>query len=217
MTFSILHPSRSRPQKSFETIKKWILKAGLPKNELEIIVSVDTDDPQLSIYRHYYWDICIDFPFTFLVHDNRGAVEAINRAARIAQGRILIVVSDDTDPAVRWGERLLKLTEGKTDFVLKVRDGIQPKMITMPILDRTYFQRDGFIFNPVYDHCWADREFTEVAHKRKRVITKNIMFRHLHYSVLKNKKRDEQYARTDATFNKGKKIFLERQKINFGL
>ncbi|HEY3429632.1 MAG TPA: hypothetical protein VGK39_03075, partial [Cyclobacteriaceae bacterium] len=110
----------------------------------------------------------------------------------------------------------LKCVEGKTDFVLKVRDGIQPKMITMPIFDHVYFQRDGYVYNPAYDHCWADREFTEVAHRRKRVIIKNLLFRHLHYSALK-KKPDAQYQRTDATFNRGKEIYRQREKINFGL
>lgn len=200
---SLIHPSRSRPHKSFETIKKWILKAGM--DDFEVLISLDEDDPQLGGYYDVYHNPPSNFMFS--IEKNKSAVEAINRIARIAQGRIMIVVSDDTEPCVRWASRILRYTEGKTDFVLKTRDGIQPKMITMPILDRVYYQRDGYIYHPDFSHCWADRYFTEVAHKRKRVITKNIMFRHLHYSVSKNKKRDEQYARTDATFNEGKKIY----------
>jgi hypothetical protein len=200
MTFSIIHPSRSRPQKSFETIQKWILKAGM--DDFEIIVSLDEDDTELP----RYWSVYQNLHVTFQIGKNKGAVEAINRAARVAQGTIFIVVSDDTDCCVRWGSRLLKYTAGKTDFVLKTRDGIQPTMITMPILDRVYYQRDGYIYHPDFTHCWSDRYFTEVAHKRKRVITKNITFRHLHYSILK-KKPDAQYQRTDATFNEGKLIY----------
>lgn len=210
---SIIHPSRSRPKKSFDTIKRWIQRAGT--DDLEVIVSLDLDDPMLNEYARLYEQL--PFAHTKVIMDNNNAVKAINRAARIAQGNTLIVVSDDTDCCANWATKIIKYTEHKTDWVLKVQDGIQPKMITQPILDRVYFQRDGFIYNPAYDHAWADREFTEVAHRRKRVITKNMMFRHLHYSVLKNKKRDEQYARTDATFDSGKKIFLERQKMNFGL
>lgn len=212
MKISILHPSRGRPRQSFETIKKWILKADC--KDIEIIVSLDNDDPTLEYYNDLY--SIYGSTITVLRNYNKSAVEAINRAASIAQGNIMIVVSDDSDCPSRWATRLLKCVEGKTDFVLKVRDGIQPKMITMPILDRKYFQRDGYIYNPAYDHCWADREFTEVAHRRKRVITKNLLFRHLHYSALK-KKPDVQYQRSDATFNRGKEIYREREKINFGL
>lgn len=199
---SILHPSRSRPKQSFETISKWIQKAGM--SDFEIILSVDSDDSQLGMYYELYSNL--QHAFTLLEIDNKSTVEAVNAAARIAQGNIMIVVSDDTDCPPSWATKILRYTEGKSDFVLKVKDGIQPKMITMPILDRKYFQRDGHIYNPAFKHAWADRFFTELAYKRKRVFEKNIMFRHLHYSVLK-KKPDEQYRRTDATFNEGKKIY----------
>jgi hypothetical protein len=207
---SLICPSRGRPQKSFETISKWIRKAGV---ELEVILSLDVTDPELTRYYQLYKETNA----FILTLDNKNAVEAINNAAKIAKGNIFIVVSDDSDCCSAWAIKILKATEGKSDFVLKVRDGIQPKIITMPVLDKIYYQRDGYIYNPEYDHAWADREFSEVAYKRKRVITKNILFRHLHYSVLKDKRRDAQYEKTDATFNSGKQIFLRRQKINFGL
>lgn len=200
---SLIHPSRGRPQQSFETINKWILKAGI--SDFEIILNLDEDDPTLPDYFNFYEHL-YRREHTKLILPNKNAVEAINRAARIAKGNIFIVVSDDSDCPQRWATRILKYTEGKTDFVLKVRDGIQPRMITQPILDRVYYQRDGYIYHPDFSHAWADRYFTEVAHKRGRVITKNILFRHLHYSVLK-KKPDPQYQRTDATFNEGKEIY----------
>lgn len=203
---SILHPSRGRPKQSFETISKWILKAGM--SDFEIILSLDEDDSTLPDYFNFYDCHFKTFAHSKLILPNKSTVEAVNAAARIAQGNILIVVSDDTDCPPSWATKILRYTEGKSDFVLKVKDGIQPKMITMPIVDRVYFQRDGHIYNPAFKHAWADRFFTELAYKRKRVIEKNIMFRHLHYSVLK-KKPDEQYRRTDATFNEGKRIYNE--------
>lgn len=205
---SIIHPSRSRPQKSFDTIKRWILRAGTA--DLDIILSIDRDDKTLPEYYNVYEKL--NFPFLWLDEPNKNTVEAINGAAREARGNIMIVVSDDTDCPPNWATKIIKYTQHKSDWVLKVQDGIQPRIITQPILDRVYYQRDGFIYDPRFSHAWSDRWFTELAHKRKRVITKNIMFRHLHYSVLKNKKRDEQYARTDATFDEGKKIYQELMK-----
>lgn len=205
---SIIHPSRSRPKQSFETISKWIQKAGM--SDFEILVGVE-DDENL-IYQNYYMDVRFKTvqPDIKIIHGNYGcAVTTINHLATQAQGNILIVVSDDTDCPPSWANKILRYTQGKSDFVLRVKDGIQPKMITMPILDRVYYQRDGYIYHPAFRHAWADRYFTEVAYKRKRVIEKNIMFRHLHYSVSKTKFRDGQYARTDATFNEGKRIYNE--------
>lgn len=199
---SIIHPSRGRPEQSFATIKKWLLKSGTPK--VEVILSLDMDDPYLDQYIRIYYDA--PFRVVFKKGYNRGAVGAINSAAREARGEIFIVVSDDTDCCVQWATRLLKQTVGLNDFVLKTKDGIQPTMITMPILDRAYYKRDGWIYHPEFKHAWADRYFTELAHRRGRVVTRNLIFKHLHYSVLK-KKPDEQYRRTDATFNEGRQIY----------
>lgn len=214
MEISLIHPSRSRPQKSFSTITSWLNRCANPSG-VEFLISLDADDSTLDEYKNLYGGLICNK--LIIILNNKSAVEAINAAAKVSTARILMVVSDDTACPTSWDRKIIKYTEHKSDFVLKVQDGIQPRIITAPIMDRVYYQRDGFIYNPAYDHCFADREFTEVANKRKRVITKNIMFRHLHYSVLKNKKRDDQYARTDATFESGKKIFLQRQKMNFGL
>lgn len=210
MLISILHPSRSRPKQSYETISKWILKAGI--KDFEILVAVEYDE--WDTYVNHYSST--QFPIKMCPGDYGTAVNAINSLSRITQGNIMIVVSDDTDAPLNWAARILKYTEGKRDFVMKVRDGIQPKMITQPILDRVYFQRDGWIYHPRFKHCFADQFFTDLAHKRKRVITKNILFKHNHYSVSKSKKRDAQYERTDATFNEGREIYKELKK-EYGL
>ena len=217
---SIIHPSRGRSRQSFETISKWILKAGA--DDFEVLVGVEWEDYEeyVKVYFPNSGQSCNPPPdkirdkISICPGHYGSAVAAINSVARMhAKGRIFIVVSDDTEPCVRWASRIEKYTAGLTDFVLKTRDGIQPKMINMPILDRAYYQRDGYIYHPEFSHCWADRYFTEIAHKRGRVITKNIMFRHLHYSALK-KKPDAQYQRTDATFNQGKIIY---KKLMAGL
>jgi hypothetical protein len=208
MEISLIHPSRGRASQSFQTIKKWILKAGT--NDMEIIVSLDVDDSQIELYKNLY----VGLPLC--IHDNKSSVEAINRAAKIAQGHILIVVSDDQEPSPQWAVRILRYTEGRKDWVLKSQDGIQPEMITQPIMDRVYYQRFGYIYYPGYQHLWADREFTDVATKLKRVIKKNIRFPHRHYSVMKRQP-DEIYKRSNLTYEQGKKLYLERKKINFGL
>lgn len=206
---SLLCPSRGRAQKSFETISSWVSRAG--SVELEVLIGVEEEEADK--YLTTYGDLK---GYKFIIGNFGTAVKTINALAKQAKGDIMIVVSDDTASPQAWGNRILKYTEGKKDFVMKVRDGIQPKMITMPILDRAYYQRDGFIYHPRFSHGWSDRFFTDLAHKRKRVITKNILFKHNHYSISKDKKRDAEYERTDATFNEGRQIYKEL-KIEYGL
>lgn len=212
---SLLHPSRGRTYKSFETISKWIQRAST--NDLEVLIGVEENE--FSTYAHTYGILNtqdIKDKIKFWPGEFGNAVKAINHIASKAIGNILIVVSDDTEAPLNWAARIVKYTEGKRDFVMKVRDGIQPKIITMPLLDRVYYQRDGFIYHPKFSHAFADRLFTDLAHKRKRVITKNILFKHNHYSVSKSKKRDAQYERTDATFNEGREIYKDLKK-EYGL
>lgn len=208
MKFSIIHPSRSRPIKSAETIKRWIERSS---GGVEVILSLDQDDETVPEYKqHAVFD-------RILVSQNRSAIDAINIAARHATGDVLIIVSDDTDCPKAWDLIISDVTVGKRDFVIKFGDGIQKKIITMPVMDRVYYNRDKHIYNPIYTHSWADTELTEIAHARGRVIARNeIVFRHLHPEVT-GESRDALQLRNDATHDSGRVIYNQRRAINFGI
>lgn len=206
---SLIHPSRGRPDKSFSTILSWGT-FGNVRDNLEIIISLDSNDTELLRYQERF-----KADHT-IVNKNRSAVDAINNAAKVATGDILIVVSDDTECFHSWDTVLLKEVQGKTDFILKTQDGIQPWMITMPIMDRAYYNRSGYIYHPDYLHMFCDTELTCVADITGRKITSNLMFKHNHYSVTKEQP-DEINRKADATWAQGEKLFLERYKKNFDL
>jgi hypothetical protein len=196
---SILHPSRSRPLKSFDTLTQWVNKAD---NEVEVIVSLDDDDPKRMEYNR---------PVTegrFIVNNNRSAVDAINRAAEVCTGDILIVVSDDTGCFQGWDTALLKVVEGRKDWILKCQDGIQPWIITMPVMDRTYYNRFGYVYYPEFRHLFCDTFMTCVADLLGRKIVSDLMFPHLHYSTGKTSK-DAINDRADKTWNQGLDLMIE--------
>lgn len=201
---SILFPSRSRPDKCYKTCQDWILKAHC---DVEVILSLDADDPMLDQYK---------LPVIRIINHNRSAIDAINNAAKVASGDILIVVSDDTECPYAWGKNIKKLTHGKCDWILKVQDGIQDWVITMPIMDRTYYERFGYIYYPEYQHCFSDTEMTCVAELTGAKVVTTLQFPHAHYSIKKCDK-DALNIRNDATFEAGRKLFIERLKRNFDL
>lgn len=199
---SLLHPSRQRPEKSRETIKKWISRAG--SNDIEVIQSLDTDDPLLSKYAGDY-----------IVNPNKSAVEAINNAARAARGDIMIVVSDDTDCPVNWYDQIMEAVSGKRDYILKVYDGIQKWIITMPVMDRAYYDRFGYVYHPDFRHMFCDTWLTHQAEALGRIIVRNdILFQHNHYCVGKSK-RDEINTRADSTWEQGKAVYLKLVREHF--
>jgi hypothetical protein len=201
---SIIHPSRSRPWESKQRMIDWIDKAE--GKDYEIIISLDLDDPQLSRYLHYYegWG---HLGHTVISSKNRSCVDAINNAVGECKGRMVLVVSDDTDCFPGWDTALLKVVEGKTDWCLKTADGIQDYIITMPCMDRAYYNRTGHIYHPDFEHMFCDTYMTCVADITGRKITSNLMFKHLNDTI-----KDDLRKRTDGTWQQGQDTFIRLMK-----
>ena len=201
---SVIHPSRSRAIKSFNTIAQWS-RHTISYTNIEFIISVDEDDPELQMYKDRYQ------AQDLIVNKNRSCIDAINNAAKYAQGSIFVVVSEDTGSIPGWPRELLQVLEGKSDFVLKTKDGIQDYIVTFPILDRTYYNRDGFIYHHDFKHQFADTYSTCLADIRGRLIYSDLVFPHKHYSHLKEAP-DALHKRNDATWKEGQDTFFRLMK-----
>ena len=185
-----------------ETFERWTSKAfRLP----EYILSLDHSDPLLSEY---------DIPCA-IINDNKNAVQAINKGAEHATGDILIVVSDDFDCPRNWDLKLLEVIDERHDFVLRIKDGLQNYLVTMPIMDRVYYERFGYIYYPEYQHMFCDTELTCVAELLGKLISCNLPFPHNHYSS--TGKKDQVSMKADQTWEQGEGLFRSRVKRNFDL
>lgn len=199
--FSLIHPSRSRADKSYNAVTYWMKHYSGRLENIEVIVSLDEDDPQLTSYLN-------KFPSTdTIVNKNKSSVEAINKAAAISTGKILIVIGEDGYLPPSWQHEIIKEVEGKVDWILKTQDGIQDYIITLPIMDRTYYNRTGYIYHPDFQHLFCDTYLTCVADITGRKITSNLMFKHNHYSV-NGTEPDELHIRNDATWRPGQETFI---------
>lgn len=213
MRFTILHPSR-RPHKANETVCKWFNRYdNKSADDIHYMLSVDTDDPGVNEYEEHSRMWIIKNP-------NRSAVDAINIAAERAprfSHDILIVVSDDTDCPEGWNNILREAIGNRKDFLLKVNHGLANSVVTMPVMDRKFYNRTGYIYYPEYKHLYCDTDLTERAKRLGRLIVRNdILFEHLHPEKTGEPK-DALYLKNDATYHQGKELFQQRQKINFGL
>lgn len=218
---TIIHPSRSRPQLAMATAKKWIERIGLPQEEFEYVMSLDSDDPSLWGYQIRMQ--CLNYS-TF-INKNKSAIEAINIAAafyakhRGKPGDFLIVISDDFDCPYDWGKTLKNCIKLETNRVYKTWDGIQDWIITLPIMGWDFYNRFGYVYHPSYSHQFADTELTCVAEMTvgwSQLVfdgDRESHFKHLCESIAK----DDLNKRNDATFEDGKRNFIERKKRNFDL
>lgn len=215
---SIIHASRQRPLMAYETYKKWKHNAlNIP--EVEYILSLDNDDPTL---QQYNWEFRGVLDIQFEYNNNKSAIDAINIAAKNANGDLFVVVSDDFDAFFGWNQFLLENLQDKHDFIVKTNDGYLGNnwLITLPILDREYYNRFGYIYYPEYNHLWCDTEMTVVAKMLGKTIDlqhfTDKVFKHNHHTIGLMEK-DEIAVKNDSTWDQGKSLFLERYDADFSI
>jgi len=216
MIISLLHPSRSRPYQAFNASMDWLQKAKHYKGEpaqIEYILSIDEDDPSKEEYIRAFRNL----ECRILINKNRSIVDAVNVAAKESQGNILIVISDDYSCPVGWNVSLLECIGDNEDFIVRTSDGTGSWLITLPILDRKYYEHEGFVYDPMYKHLFVDTEYTHKAILLDRVLDcSHLTFLHNHYTTNRTEK-DALNTRNDLTWGSGEAIYLKRVKDNFGL
>lgn len=211
MKISIIHPSRQRPEIAKQVYDNWMGKAANP-TDIEYILSIDISDRSQGEYLRIFDKAC-------RVHNdfNISAIQAINNGAKQASGDLFIIVSDDFDCPKNWDTNLLNYLKGKSDFVVKTYDGLQPWIMTLPIMDRAYYERFGYVYYPGYKHMFCDTEMSHVADLLNKTIIVPMTFNHNHYTQPGGLKRDAITTKNDRTWAQGEKLYLERLYRNFDI
>lgn len=213
---SLIHPSRGRVNKSFETAKKWIERAGC---DVELILSIDESDELRPEYVGKYFT---HLPNTVqILGDNKSVVEATNRAAKEAKGDILIYLSDDFDCPSNWGPLVLNEFEGETrPLLVKVDDMLQKfevPVLTIPIMNRALYERLGYFWHPEYKSMFCDEDLYWTARKLSALkFAPHLKFEHQHVSVGKAPD-DETYRNSAKNWDQGKAVFAKRKAAGFSV
>lgn len=207
MKFSLIHPSRGRPQQAYGTVTEWISKSG--NVEVEHILSIDTSDPLKVEYDNL-------FP-SYLCNDNKSVVEATNNAAKQATGDVLIYLSDDFKCPDNWGE-LIEAKGLTGEWVLKVDDCLQPfnvAVLTIPIMSRSVYNKLGYFWHPEYKSMFCDEHlYWKAKLNNWLVMAPELKFPHHHYSVGKAQ-HDETYKNSEANWDQGKAVFAKHKAEGF--
>jgi len=208
---TILHPSWKRSKLALQCYNEWLNKAA-NKNTIEYILCLSVKDPTINLYLNTFANSAAKI---LLLEDN-GLIRQVNHAAQHAVGNLFVAVSDDFGCPEKWDEHLLAALEGKKDYMIKTQDGLQPWIITLPIMDRVYYEQKGYIYHPQTYHMFCDNWITHEAHLLGKVISLPLLFPHRHYSTGAMLK-DEVNWINDSTWALGEKVYLEGVKNNFGI
>lgn len=209
---SILHPSYKRPQLALQCYLEWMSKAVYTEN-IEYILCLAANDPYLSEYLETFRNT----KAIRIIHPENGLVKQVNAAAHEASGNLFVAISDDFSCPKGWDKELLFGTTGSKCFAVKVNDGLQPFIMTLPIMDRAFYDKvGGHIYHPEYYHMYGDEELANVAKLLKCTIELPLLFPHNHYSTGVNKK-DDVNIQNDSYMMVDRVTFKNRKAINFGI
>jgi hypothetical protein len=233
MHILIKYASRSRPEKFFEGLHN-IIDTAADKVNYTVFCCLDMDD--LSMFEadtmfHFKdglqqkWqevqqkssNIILD------VRSSKSKIDAINRPLSAfvqANWEILVNFSDDMRFTVYGWDQLIR--EGFRcngfDKFLHFPDSTAKNMLaTMSIMDRNYFKRDGYIYDPSYKSLWCDNEALAVAKLRGCYVYMGTqIFDHYHpaYGLAQW---DEQYHRQQAFWAEDELNYIYRKSHNFFL
>ncbi len=181
-----------------------------------VVLKVDRDDAMAREYFTTFYDHTI-----IRLGYSKSKVDAINRD--IPEGwDVLVNTSDDIVWKPGAGKEITKAIEPDTFLHFPepyadgqaARKGVDPISV-VSIMDRKYYDRFGYVYQPDYVSLWCDNEATEVARKlgRYKFVNKYI-FEHLHPSAGKAKK-DDQYRHTESFFSKDKLTYSLRTQAGF--
>jgi hypothetical protein len=211
MTISLIHPSRSRPIKSYDNAMEWMQKAEAP---CELIPSIDESDPHKEAYVNLYNG-------KVLISPNTSVVEATNMAAAKSTGDILVYLSDDFKCFQGWGKAVIAEFQKYTGpTLIKVDDCLQPfhvAVLTIPIMNRELYNKLGYFFHPAYKSMFVDEHLywrTKRLHAMK--LAPHLKFEHCHVSVGKAQN-DETYRRSAANWDQGKEVFARHKQMEFSV
>lgn len=208
---SLIHPSRGRAKKAFNTYSEWILKAS-QNFIIEHILSADSDDNEIEIYKAIFNNV--------IISDNCCVVEATNIAAKKSKGDILVYLSDDFYCPEKWDESIVEAFGNRISepCLLKVDDCLQSfavKVLTIPIMTRHLYNKLGYFWHPEYKSMFVDEDLWWTCDNNNWIIkVPYLRFEH-HHPANGKAKTDETYTRSSANWNQGKEIFAKRKSLNF--
>ena len=217
MEICIIFPTRGRPQKSVDTLRKYIsLASDLTK--IKVIVSVDDDDNTVNSQSYTSIHPCIQV----ISGPPKGKIGAINRdVPDPTTWDILLLASDDMIPVSSgYDERIrseMKIHFPNTDGVLFFNDGYAKyNLNTLVICGSTYYKRFGYIYNPKYKSFFCDNEFMDEANLLGRQLYfHDIIIKHEHFANTKSVTYDNLYTKNQADWKRDESIYNERTKTQF--
>lgn len=212
-------PSRSRPHKLLDVLKKYIKFAGTDYN-ITYLISIDDDDASMTEpIKKQIRDLG---PSVVLVSGiSKSKIDACNRDMSediVNAHDILMLASDDMIPIKdSWASIVVQKFHDiwpAFDGVVHFNDGFTfDRLDTFCILGSAYYKQFNYFYYPEYKSLWCDNEFTLVAKQNKKyAYDSTVLFKHEHPANMRLKS-DSLYDANEKYYESDKAIFDKRKTI----
>jgi hypothetical protein len=246
---SLLHATRGRPEMALAAHDKWVEMAS-GEVTLEYIFSIDDDDPLSGVGKganqhdthgkpsrvavprapdhgpvviDVLWESIVAKNAQLIHGDNRGNVDAYNRAAWASTGQVLVQVHDDVTPPQNWDLLILdQIKDVNRPALLHVNDGTPPEvnlekkgwLPTIAILTRAFAEKVGGMWNPGYISLFCDDDLGQKAIQDGVFLdAPDIVFKHDWQGADRDETQKRSYAQ--ANWEHGERLFLTRKAAGF--
>lgn len=217
-------PTRSRPQKVVECLRRYVSLAAHPE-QMGIAVSCDEDDASMraptdleKVLAKCEWSRIFYAPNTCKIqacNANMGEIDY--------PWDIVVLVSDDMIPQIRGYDDVLRnhmrATFPDTDGILWFNDGHQAeKLNTLTILGRRMYERLGHLYEPEYKSLFCDTEFTDRCKgdlASKCFYSPFVLIRHEHPGTGYAQNMDPLYAKNQTYWNQDMYTYIRRKQYPF--
>ena len=223
--------TRNRPQKFMSVINE--LSSRLTDYE-NVIILVSIDDDDITMNTDEIKNFILNHPKNKIIKlfssNLKGKINATNRdIERISDWDILMNIADDFEFPKENIDGLIRnyMMEYYPDLdgVLHFPDGIQNQSLcTHPVMGRKYYDRFGFVFNPIYKSFYCDDELTQIAQKMNKITFINdFIYLHKHYSLVNGQlsftteNMDDLDIENEKFHSIDKLKYLIRQRNNFNI
>lgn len=213
------YPSRGRRQRFLDGMHSIITNLADSEN-YQILVTADEGDAEMDFTG-------VDFPkyknTTIYYGKSDSKIHAINKDMEFADEWDIIVNHADDMRWLYYGfDNLIRqqFADGDLDKLIHIPDQDAGKELqTMYIAGRTYYERFGFIYNPVYESLFCDNEVHEIAVQlgKYHYVDYNGILAHLNPAYGHLEKDDLFISQQQTGWSKDMQTFNERKANNFYL
>ena len=211
-------PTRSRPEKAIETLKKYASLAAHPEH-IGIAITCDLDDTSMKIDLSSY---LTPFSWSRVFYGNsKSKIEACNADIEKVDypWDIIVLISDDMVPQVEgYDDIIRKACTPDLDCVLWFNDGYQKNTLnTLTIFGRTMYNYFGYLYHPSYYSFYCDTELTDLCKgelKDKCIYSEECIIKHEHPGLF-GKKQDALYHHNQRYWSTDMRNYIARKKYEY--